>query len=358
MKDDLAVVSVVIPVKRSQHTIRQTVDSLLAQDYPGDLEIIVVGDYQDPSWAPLYDLIEDQRVIAVEAQITGPGRDSNAKRNLGLGRATGEIIALTDGDIVLPPDWIRTGVSLVNDGWDYISGSVRSMDDGFWGGYMDNNQLGNKIPDITDDYVLDSVHFGENGLKPPVTGNTFVTRAVILNAGGLDSNFVTSYEDYEWARRVVDHGHKILRTGSLVVKHYHRKGFKGLIREHHRSGYGCGDYIRKHSHCQFGKLRLKQLMMVYLMAAIGVVAIPASVLFPVVPVALLTAIGILGMFSAWKTKSMIGMVYPLITLVFGLAFSVGLTRRLFRGAQTPHETRVLSSSLLSTQPNYALEDGS
>ena len=134
MNSNLPMVSVVIPVKRSQRTIRRTVDSLLAQDYPGDVEILAVGDYQDPSWVPLLDLIKEQRVTAIETEIVTRERDSNAKRNIGIGRAQGDVIALTDGDMVLPPDWISTAVELINEGWDCVSGSIRSMDHGFWGG--------------------------------------------------------------------------------------------------------------------------------------------------------------------------------------------------------------------------------
>src|SRR5215469_6598578 len=59
---DLApTVSVVIPVKHSQRTIRATVDCLLRQDYPALTEIIVVGDVGDPTWAALLD-VSDPRL--------------------------------------------------------------------------------------------------------------------------------------------------------------------------------------------------------------------------------------------------------------------------------------------------------
>jgi cellulose synthase/poly-beta-1,6-N-acetylglucosamine synthase-like glycosyltransferase len=356
MKSEYPVVSVVIPVKRSQQTIRQTVDSLLAQDYPGDVEILVIGDREDPSWAPIIDLIHDRQVVAIEVDVEGPGRDSNAKRNFGLAHARGDIMALTDGDIVLPRNWISGGVAFVEEGWNYISGAVRSMDDGFWGAFVDSSQLGSKIPDISEDYFLDSEFFGRGTRKPPITGNTFVTRTVLEDVGNLDINFVTSYEDYEWARRVVDGGYKILRTGSLVAKHYHRKGFKGLVREHHRSGCGCGDYVRKHPHCQFGQQRLRQLRLVYLMVVLVIAAMVSTVLSPVAPAAMVAGALLLMCFSSWKTKSLIGAVYPFIALLFGLAFCVGLTRRFWFAKPQP-ETRVVESNVLTAMPASLQKEG-
>ncbi|HEX5924820.1 MAG TPA: glycosyltransferase, partial [Baekduia sp.] len=46
-------VSIVIPVKDSQRTIRETVASIAAQAHDGDLELILVGDHGDATWSAL-----------------------------------------------------------------------------------------------------------------------------------------------------------------------------------------------------------------------------------------------------------------------------------------------------------------
>ena len=48
--------SVIIPCKGSQATIRATVNSLLAQDYPGLTEVILVGDVGDSTWMAIQDV--------------------------------------------------------------------------------------------------------------------------------------------------------------------------------------------------------------------------------------------------------------------------------------------------------------
>jgi len=85
-------VSVVIPVKDSQRTIGEAVRSLLEQSYGSEnLEIILVGDPGDPTFGPLAAEIASGQVLAVEVAVDSPGRDANAKRNVGLARATGDV---------------------------------------------------------------------------------------------------------------------------------------------------------------------------------------------------------------------------------------------------------------------------
>jgi succinoglycan biosynthesis protein ExoA len=354
----LASVSVVIPVKQSHRTIRQTVDSLLAQDYPGDVEIILVGDYEDSTWSPLQDLIQERRVTAIGTEITGSGRDANAKRNLGLQRVTGTVIALTDSDMVLPPDWISTGVTLMEEGWDCVAGPMRSVSRGFWGEYVDKNRLGSKTPRMDEDYVLTRENFGKDGLKPPITANVFVSRRLLDRVGELDPHFVFTYEDYEWFRRVADAGLAMLCTGRLTADHYHRQGFRDLIREYHRGGRGCGDYIYKHPHCRFGKNRLRYLTASYMMVGAGSCLVAASVFFPITGIVLLAGGGALGLYSAWQTRLVSGVVYPFITFTLGLAFTAGLTRRLLKGRHLPDKTQIVSSGHLVPEIAHSLEEQS
>ena len=93
-------VSVVIPCKGNESTIRATVAAFLAQDYPALIEVILVGDVGDSTWSVLDD-IRDPRLILLEQEKT-PGKcDPNVKRDKGLRKASGDILALADSDIVM-----------------------------------------------------------------------------------------------------------------------------------------------------------------------------------------------------------------------------------------------------------------
>ena len=53
-------VTVIVPVKRSQRTIRANVESLFGQDYGGELEIMLVGDVDDPAFDALSAVVGDR----------------------------------------------------------------------------------------------------------------------------------------------------------------------------------------------------------------------------------------------------------------------------------------------------------
>lgn len=96
-------VSVVVPFFNSEQHIGACIESLLAQeDVGGPYEILLIdngsGD-ASPSIAARYD---DVTLLAEDT----PG--AYAARNAGIRRARAPIIALTDADCVVDPDWLRT----------------------------------------------------------------------------------------------------------------------------------------------------------------------------------------------------------------------------------------------------------
>lgn len=161
-RETVTTVSVVVPVKSSHATIRRLCESLLHQTL-APLEIILVGDPDDSTWIPIRDLIDGQRLRTIE--VTRParhyGRDSNLKRRAGCDAACGGIIAVTDSDMVLPKDWLSTGVEILQSTpVDSAAGIIlsRSQTDhpaeNFLDRYTDRSLL-SKTPRFTEGVVVD-----------------------------------------------------------------------------------------------------------------------------------------------------------------------------------------------------------
>ncbi len=183
-------VSVIIPVKNGGSTIARTVHSLLNQSYRGAVEVILVGDAGDSTWTAVERDIARGLVTIVETSVHTGGRDSNHKRNLGLEAAAGDVLCLTDSDMVLRYQWLETGVALLDEGWACAAGGMASVNPGFWGSYVDENPFAAKTPRMEADYVANAETLGRKGVKPPITANVFFTRAVYELVGGLDAAFV------------------------------------------------------------------------------------------------------------------------------------------------------------------------
>ena len=333
-------VSVVIPVKHSGRTIARTVHSLLEQTYAGIIEIVLVGDVGDSTWEAVRPEIDAGLVRIIETRVETGGRDSNHKRNLGLEAATGDLLCLTDSDMVLPPDWVATGVALMQDeGWACVAGSMASVSEGFWSAYVDGNPFASKTPRMQRDYVANGDTLGRKGYKPPITANVFFTRDVLERAGGLDPEFVHSYEDYEWFQRIVDAGFEILCTGRLVADHHHRQGWRDLVREYNRSGRGCAQFVRKHRHAFFSRKRRRDLATVcgVLVAAVLTLVVAALVPGGIVVAGVAMALGAaafvgLSGISVLRARRAAAFAFPAVTLVLGLSFSAGMLAGLRRTA--------------------------
>jgi glycosyltransferase involved in cell wall biosynthesis len=325
-------VSVVVPVKASERTIGQTVAALLSQSYGGPLEVILVGDRDDTTWEPIRREIVAGRVTVIEVDVATGGRDANYKRNFGLAAAAGEVLCLTDSDMVPAADWVATGAALVDDGWSCVAGPMTSAEPGFWGEYVDENPFASKTPRMTDDYVAGRDADGRRGRKLPITANVFFSRELFERVGGLDPGFVHSYEDYEWFQRIVEGGYEILCTARLVAHHHHRHGWHDLVREYEHAGRGCAHFVRQHRSSRLSRQRLRQLAAVVGAGALGLAgaAVLAAGWVAFAPAgalalaALASAVLGLSVASAVRVHRLSALAYPFVSLVLGLAFSAGM----------------------------------
>ncbi len=120
-------VSVVFPARNEAGILERTIRSLLAQDYPGDFEIIVVDDRStDSTHAILARFAREYERLRFR-RVTDPNPPSPKKHALaeGIAMATGEIICTTDADCVFHPRWLRGMISYFDDRVGVVAGLTR-----------------------------------------------------------------------------------------------------------------------------------------------------------------------------------------------------------------------------------------
>ena len=225
-------ISIVSPVYNAAGNLDELVRSLRSQTYGHDrMEVILVdNDSTDASW----------EWIAARTDIVGLQQTAfqtpGATRNLGIERATGEIIALIDADCRAHPRWLERGVaSLLDDGYDRVAGRVAFVF--------------SRRPNIHE--IFDSgVNFQQRDFvtqKWSGTGNLFFRRDLIAEVGALDPT-LRSAEDCEFGLRASAHGKSLGFASGAVVYHRTRRTFWSLFRKFIRTGYGCGQIYRKYGH--------------------------------------------------------------------------------------------------------------
>jgi glycosyltransferase involved in cell wall biosynthesis len=124
-------VSVIVPVRDEEDSIRELLDSLLAQTRPPDEIVITDGGSVDATPR----IIEDYKrrgapVNLIRAEAALPGRG----RNLAAAEAQFDWLAFTDGGIRLEKKWLEALVTKAqeNDSTDIVYGSVEPVTDTFF----------------------------------------------------------------------------------------------------------------------------------------------------------------------------------------------------------------------------------
>jgi glycosyltransferase involved in cell wall biosynthesis len=92
------IVSVIIPVFNGQDTIAAAIDSALAQEFGGDVEVVIVNDGSTDATASVLDVYRG-RVTLLDRVNGGPA----AARNAGVRASHGEYVAFLDADDIWMP---------------------------------------------------------------------------------------------------------------------------------------------------------------------------------------------------------------------------------------------------------------
>lgn len=123
-------VSVIVPARDEAAHIESCLCSLLEQSYPPELfEILLVDDYSSDGTAEIAAALGGSRVHILSLRDAPDAASglSYKKQALewGIRHASGDLILTTDGDCMVPPDWIRRmAYAYEVQGWQCITGPV------------------------------------------------------------------------------------------------------------------------------------------------------------------------------------------------------------------------------------------
>jgi cellulose synthase/poly-beta-1,6-N-acetylglucosamine synthase-like glycosyltransferase len=127
------IVSVVIPVRDEEPFIEACLESVLAQDYPtGRVEILLVDGMSTDRTRELAGKVLAERVADGSARILdNPRAIAPTAMNIGISASTGEVIVRADGHTILPPDYVRRSVEVLQGtGSQCVGGAIRTLGSG------------------------------------------------------------------------------------------------------------------------------------------------------------------------------------------------------------------------------------
>ena len=218
-------ISVIVAAYQAAETLPALLDSLAGQSLPADeFEAIVVD---DGSTDGSRDIIARYPGVRLLTQTNrGPG----AARNLATQAATGDIIAYTDADVVLPPHWLATHLRLHEEHpkIDAMLGSVRP---------------GTRVPfgsSVLADHLCSwfNAHPGLPERVPDYlpSVNISVKRRVI-DAGVAWSEKRITGEDVDFSRQMTSRGMKLHFFPENWLCHTDRQTLPGFLRHQYNWGF-------------------------------------------------------------------------------------------------------------------------
>lgn len=223
-------ISIVIPSMNRRGTLKSTLDSLCALNYDRNrLEVIVV----DGDGTGEVNRILTQYPFKV---VTDDGTGLNRARNIGFVNATHELVAFTDDDCLVPPDWATK-----------IVDSFSLPEVGFVGGKV----LGFSEEELLSRYIDETIipataTFAERTItrevelfKFPAGCNMAFRRDALRSIDLLDERINYGFDDLEALERIVAAGYVLVLNPDVKVVHNHRSRMKDFLKQNFRYGRGA-----------------------------------------------------------------------------------------------------------------------
>lgn len=222
----MAGISVVIATYNRAPLLGATIEQLRKQEYlPGD-EVIIVDNGSTDATADVLALASREfpvplRVLHEKARGKGPALA------LGLAAATGDVLALTDDDVLVADDWVARIRAIFSDPEIALVGG--RVDPNWeaappsWLSLQDDNRYGAMGSPLALQHYGDAQDLGS---RTAVGANLVIRRNVLLTLGGVRTNLARKagslfgVEDQDLCRRAQFAGHKCVYSPDLRVRHW------------------------------------------------------------------------------------------------------------------------------------------
>lgn len=328
-------VTVVATVRDEEHYLEAAIRSILAQDYPGPLVMVVaVGPSRDRTREIADKLAAwDPRVVVVD--------NPTGSRSEGLNRAIAhadpgtDVVVRIDGHTVFEPTYVRRALQVMADaGADGAGGIMRPVGDS-----PTQHAVARAMSHPAG---LGSASFhvgGEPGPAETVYLGAF-RRSAIARAGGFDHDIIRG-EDWELCLRMRRGGSLLWFDPSLQVEYRPRRTLRAVAKQFWRTGMWRREIVRRHP--DTASVRYLAPPAVVLVLALALVALVAGLLTGATPVwgagAVVLAAYVLGELGAavlaatqpprlpWRAALRLPAVLMVMHLCWGAGFLRGVSAR-------------------------------
>lgn len=312
-------VSIVVGIRNEERFIEECIESLLNLDYPPDSYEIIIVDGM--STDKTQDIVRRYPVKL----LLNERKNVAAARNLGVKNAIGELVAFTDGDCKVDPQWLKTLVREMQEAPDDVvcfGGPNLIFDtDPIFGrvvGYAQESFLGSG----------GSAQSKNSAKKHYVSSlpncNAMYKKAAIQEVGGFDERFVVG-QDGDLNYRIGKKGNRFLYIPEARVLHHRRGTLKSFSIRMFKYGMWMAELFKKHGEFVRWYAFLPSIAILFavtlLIASIKYYT-PSQILFTLMAI-YFVLVFITSMQVTYKMKSKYGLFALLIIPVQHIAYGLG-----------------------------------
>jgi glycosyltransferase involved in cell wall biosynthesis len=230
-------VSILLPTLNEQGHLRDCLDSLRAQDWPGIVEVLVLdgGSNDDTSaiakgYGPPVSLVPNPGVTAASAM------------NLGISLAAGEVVVRADAHTLYAADYVRRCVEVLEE-----TGAANV------GGRMDPvgaTTFGRAVAAVTSSPFgmgPGAFHYATEQREVDTVYLGCWHRSTLVELGGYDETSLQwGAEDHELNHRIRRAGGRIVLDPSIRSWYFPRQDLRSLWRQYRNYGLGKASTLAKH----------------------------------------------------------------------------------------------------------------
>ena len=305
-------VSVVIPARNAEATIAATLDSVLSQEYPGPVEVIV-ADGSDTPATP--DLVR-RRYPAVKL-VSNPERTTGFGINAAYRAATGEIILRCDAHTMLPSGYVRRAAeTLRRTGAANVGGRQKPVGTTFF-------ERAVAIAMMTP-LGAGGARYRLGGTEGPVDTVFLGTfrRDAFDKAGGVDPTLVRN-QDYELNWRLRACGETVWFDPELVAVYRPRSTLRGLARQYFDYGRWKRVVLQRHPASLLPRHLACPLLLTGLVASAALALAGASWAAGAVPLTYFLVLAAGSLAAGIRHRSYAVLLLPLVLATMHVSWGIG-----------------------------------
>ncbi len=233
-------ISIILPIRNEAAYIERCLGAILAQDYPGQMEVLIVdGMSTDDTRVTLQKFILHNSSFIL---LDNPGKIVPTGINIALRQAKGGIIIRVDGHTLIAPDYVRRCVeALQRSGADNVGGRMNAIGTSTFGKAV---ALATSTP-----FGIGGgrFHFSEKEEWVDTVYMGAWPRRVFEKIGLFDEELVRDQDD-EFNYRLRAAGGKILLSPDIKSEYTVRSTPGSLWKQYYQYGFWKVRVLQKHPH--------------------------------------------------------------------------------------------------------------